>query len=137
LLIDILPRSSDAKPRIMGGGYALPMTISANGQISYDYTHNAEVVNGETRVTHIWGTGSYDGTWLILTGSWTEVGTGGPYSGYLTQHDTGTFNLQTRGYWDDPPAQTHATTVRVTEYETTENNNQTPYFTIRDLSQLD
>ncbi len=138
--ISISPKSSDTPssyPTIFGGNFDLPITITASGQITYDFTRRDESSNNEIRVHRIWGTGSYDGTLLTLDGSWTCEATGGGYSGYLTQNDFGTFSLQTRGYWDEPLAQTHATSTRVTEYETLESPNQTAYFTVDDLHQLD
>lgn len=137
--ISLMPRSSDkpsSYPTIFGGNFNLPLSISATGLITYDFTKKFES-DGEIRVTRIWGTGSYDGTLLTLNGSFSCAATGGPYSFYLTQNDLGTFSLETRGYWDEPLAETHATSIRVTEDGTLESLNQTVYFTVDDLTQLD
>ncbi|MDD2850896.1 MAG: hypothetical protein PHY09_03230 [Desulfuromonadaceae bacterium] len=143
LLIQISPALSDADPVIMPYAFYLPLELSSSGEISYDYTYNKSDF-GNTYVMRIWGSGSYDGTLLILAGSWTSNVAFNPASGHVSQEDSGTFNLQTSGHQDDPPAQTHATTSSVTQnlidpaiYNTSENLNQTPDFRVPIITQLD
>lgn len=137
--IDLQPRSSDTPssyPTIFGGAFDLPLAISATGQITFDFTKRIEL-SLEVRVYHFQGTGSYVGKMLTLDGSWTCQATGGPHTTYLSQDDYGTFFLQTRGNYDEPLATTHATSKRVTEYGVRESLNQTVYFSVDDLRQLD
>jgi len=139
LNISIDSKYSDGEPRIKRIGVTLPITVTADGQISFDYNTFHEKPDGYSSTSRFWGTGSYDGTVLILQGSWTDYYTGGSHTDahYLTQEDKGTFRLETRGFWDEPPTYATASTRQETVYGVRENNNQTPEIRVDDLTQLD
>ncbi len=152
---------NDTQPWIKGSA-TVPMSITSAGEVKFDYTGVTTLQNMMIK-THIWGTGTWSDGRLILNGTYTrdtenttenlaDSSTGiDSYGNSCTKYvsEFFTFQIDTRGGWDEPKAITAGTKKLITypyddhgrcdptkEPRITENNNLKPEIRLNNLDQL-